>query len=307
MKMLPFLAASSLAALFSLTVLAEAEGDAPRQEAKLPANPFRPESAPSEKSLKIPLDVTPGSGMMFVKGSIAGEDCMLLWDTGCTHTTFDKAFMKRITGSDGVPVEIGGETNVADMPHLYTVDSFSLKTADGGEAAFGRFAVMSVDMRHMVGSVGTRVDGVIGMNVIGRVPAITCAAKGEIVLNPRKEECAGFGSLLRTVEMDSLLVPVKAGEKVVLMLVDSGSSFSFLKEGLWETAGEAGLLGAVDANGRGTMRSTPGVEGVIDAGGAKIRFKPLVVPENRNYIGSDVLRRCDILTYGGYVAFRPLE
>lgn len=272
-----------------------------------PKNPFIPETAPSERSIRIPLSVTPGSGMMFVKGRLGGEECMLLWDTGCTHTTFDKAFMKRLTGHDGTPVEIGGETNVADMPHMYSVETFSLDTADGGEAKFGNFAAMSVDMRHMVGSVGTRVDGVIGMNVIGRVPAITSAAKGEIVLNPRKEEVAGFGSFLRTMEMDALLVPVKVGEKTVPMLVDSGSSFSFLKEGLWETEGDAGFLGAVDANGRGMMRSTPGVEGEIEAGGAKIRFKPLVVPEDRNYIGSDVLRRCDILTYAIYIAFRPLK
>ena len=295
MKHLAVLAIAAVAAISS--PLAAAGVDAQ-------GNPFLPATAPEGAHVTVKLDVHQGSGMMFVKGRVFGEECTLLWDTGCTHTTFDRAFMKRVTGSEGMPVQITGDTNVSQMPHIYNVDSLTLGEGENS-VTFGPFMALSVDIGHMVGPVGSKVDGVLGMNVIGRTMTLMSAARGEVVFNPSMEACGGFGPVLRSLDPDSLLVPVKVGERAVPMLVDSGSSMSFLKEGLWESCGEENSFSAVDANGRTSMRQREGVEGFIDAG-VKIPFKPLVVQEDRNYIGSDVLRRCDILLRRGIMAFRPL-
>lgn len=265
-------------------------------------DPFWASVAPKEEA-RAALKVMPRTNMTFVEAELEGAKCTLLVDTGATHTTFDMAFVKRnMPGSELVPVMMMGDTNVEGAPRFMRVKSMKI-----GAAEFKDFGAMALDISHLPSSLGAKVDGILGMSTLGRVPCLLSLSSKELVFVPGKDRRDGFDRpIMRNVQDPmSILLPVKFGERVIDVLVDSGSSMTFLSnDTLWPTVGEASEMPAVDINGKTGLKPQRGEKGVLPVCHGLV-ITPLVVPQPMNRIGADVLARYDMLIAGRYIFFRP--
>ena len=264
-------------------------------------DPFRSVTAPKTEC-RVPLKLLPRNNMPLVEADVDGAKCTFLLDTGATHTTFDLAFVKKnLPNATLTPVAMMAETNVEGAPRYMRVKSMKL-----GAAEFGDFGAMALDISHLHASVGVKVDGILGMSTLGRVPCIVSFGAGEVVFAPGKESLARFGRLVQRSLSDpmSILLPVKFGERTFEVLVDSGASLTFLsRETGWPTTGEAANVPAVDINGKAKLAPLVGKKGVLPVGDG-IEISPFVVSAPMNRIGSDVLIAYDMLIAGRYVSFR---
>lgn len=264
-------------------------------------DPFWAATAP-RKECRVHLKLLPRNNMPLVEAEVDGAKGTFLLDTGATHTTFDLAFVKEnLPQAKLTPVAMMAESNVAGAPRYMRVKSMKL-----GAAEFCDFGAMALDLSHLHASVGAKVDGILGMSTIGRVPCIVSFGAGEVVFVPGKESLAGFGRPVQRSLSDpmSVLLPVKFGDRTVEVLVDSGASFTFLsRETGWPTTGEAASVPAVDINGKAKLAPLVGKKGMLPVGDG-IEVSPLVVSTPMNRIGSDVLKKYDMLIAGRYVSFR---
>ena len=264
-------------------------------------DPFWAATAP-RKECRVHLKLLSRNNMPLVEAEVDGAKGTFLLDTGATHTTFDLAFVKEnLPQAKLTPVAMMAESNVAGAPRYMRVKSMKL-----GAAEFCDFGAMALDLSHLHASVGAKVDGILGMSTIGRVPCIVSFGAGEVVFVPGKESLAGFGRPVQRSLSDpmSVLLPVKFGDRTVEVLVDSGASFTFLsRETGWPTTGEAASVPAVDINGKAKLAPLVGKKGVLPVGDG-IEVSPLVVSAPMNRIGSDVLKKYDMLIAGRYVSFR---
>ena len=283
----------AIAVFASVTCLAD--------EAVPKGDPFRSATAP-RKECRVRLKLLARNNMPLVEAEVDGATGTFLLDTGATHTTFDLAFVKKnLPNATLTPVAMMAETNVEGAPRYMRVKSMKL-----GAAEFGDFGAMALDISHLHASIGAKVDGILGMSTLGRVPCIVAFGAGEIVFAPSKESLAGFARPVQRSLSDpmSILLPVKFGERTFEVLVDSGASFTFLsRETGWPTTGEAANVPAVDINGKAKLAPLVGKKGVLPVGDG-IEVSPLVVPAPMNRIGADVLSAYDMLIAGRYVSFR---
>ena len=270
-------------------------------EAGIQGDPFRSAKAP-QKECRVRLKLLPRNNMPLVKAEVDGAKGTFLLDTGATHTTFDLAFVKKnMPHTTLTPVAMMAESNVDGAPRYMRVKSMKF-----GAAEFCDFGAMALDISHLHTSIGAKVDGILGMSTIGRVPCIIAFGAGEVVFAPCKESLAGFGHLVQRSLSDpmSVLLPVKFGDRNFEVLVDSGASFTFLSRDTgWPTTGEAANVPAVDINGKANLAPLVGKKGVLPIGDG-IEVSPLVVSGSMNRIGADVLPAYDMLIAGRYVSFR---
>ena len=266
------------------------------------ADPFWAAKAP-ERECRAAISVLRGKNMPFVKAEVGGVECTLLLDTGATHTTFDMAFVrKNLPDVKLVPVAMAADSNVEGAPRFMKLDSMKV-----GDAEFVDFGAMALDISHLPSSIGAKVDGILGMSTIGRVPCLVSLGAGELVFVPGKAARAGFGRPVKRSLADpmSVLLPARFGERAVELLVDSGSSMTFLSSDTgWPTTGEEANVPAVDINGSTGLRPQVGKRGTLPVGDG-LAVSPFVVSGPMNRIGSDVLVEYDMLIAGRYVFFRP--
>lgn len=264
--------------------------------------PFLPETAPTNDT-PVAVRVL-DNNMPLVRGEVDGRPCTLLFDTGATHTTLDRGFVTREFPDRKLEkVMLAGETNVEGSPSLLHVASLKV-----GAAGFGDFDMMVLDMAHLSDGIGEKVDGVVGMNVIGRVMTLVSLGSGEVVFSPRRDRLSGFTNAVARAASDPFSVALKAGfgDKMVPVIVDSGASMTFLGRDVgWPETDEKAELATTDVNGCGNgLRPVVGKEGPLMLG-IPVTVRPMVVPEPMNRIGSDTLRRYDMLVGWRRVAFRP--
>lgn len=264
-------------------------------------DPFWPKKSPKSE-VSVRLDVKSNNNMPLVSAELNGVACTLLLDTGATHTTFNMDFVRNAF-PDAVltPVMLMGDSNVASAPSFFNVESLKL-----GDAEFSGFGAMALGLAHLHAGIGERVDGVIGMNVIGRVPSLISLCGGEIVFCPRQERLEGLGESVARLAEDPMSIAFKAAvnEREFILIVDSGSSMTFLsRETSWPVVGEASSMSAVDVNGKASLAPRRGAAGSI-ALGMPVEISPLVVDERINCIGSDTLRKYDMMINGMSVRFR---
>ena len=284
-----------VAAVFSSVALSAAFAE---------SDPFRPEKAPAGEC-RAALDVRQGNRMPIVAGEINGVGCTLLLDTGATHTTFNMSFVREsLPDVQLVPVMMMGETNVEGAPRFMQVRSLKI-----GEVAFETFGVMALDISHLEKAVGVKVDGIIGMNVLGRVPCIISLGAGEIVFSPGAQSLAGFGRAVQRLEYDSMSIwlPATVDGRRFEVLVDSGASMTLLSSDThWPTTGVASIAPFTDINGAADLSPRSGAPGVLDVADG-IEISPVVVAEPMNRIGADTLLRYDMFVDGMSVRFRRFK
>lgn len=281
-------------------------GDAQPQASAIEAQRalFRPKTFPSAP-VRVALAVSPGSNMPFVAGSLEGRECLFLLDTGATHTTLDLNFL-RSAASDVklTPVEMAAQSNVASMPWICDVSSLRV-----GDAEFGGFKAMALDLGHLFGSVGKPIAGILGMNVLGCTRTLLSLGGGVVTFGLGKEAREGFGPPARRdpSDPDTLLLTALVGDRRVGVIVDSGSSFTLLPEySGWPASTNRFSVGAHDINAAGSLSSRLGEEGdLVLLPRASLKIRPLVTDRPLSQIGADVLRRYDLLIEERAVAFKP--
>ena len=258
--------------------------------------PFLPETAPTNDT-PVAVRVL-GNNMPIVRGEVDGKPCTLLFDTGATHTTLDRGFVERELKNHKIEkVVLAGVTNVEGLPSLMHVDSFKV-----GAAEFCDFDVMVLDISHFPKGIGEKIDGVIGMNVIGRVTTLVSLGAGEVVFAPARARLAGFTNAVDRAVSDPFSIDLKAryGEKEISLIVDSAATMTFLgRETGWPATDAKVEISATDVNGNGSsiapMVGKPG----------ELVLGPMVVAEPMNRIGADTLLKYDLLIGWQRVAFRP--
>ncbi len=254
--------------------------------------PFIPKTAPAARAA-AKLSVLPRKNMPFVSAEIDGRKCSLLFDTGATHTTFDIGFVRReLPDAKLGEVMLAGTTNVEGAPRIFHARSLRM-----GDAEFGEFEAMALDISHLMPGIGVKVDGIVGMNVIGRVPALVSLGTGKVVFNPAREERAAFGRGIARVKghpFSVALLPTFGGRRFPL-IVDSASTLTFLGKSLgWPSAERKVEIGAVEVNGKSALSTEAGVRGRL-ALGEEVEIAPMLVDEPLSRIGADTLLGYDML------------
>jgi len=269
-----------------------------------PDKPFLPKVAPKAPA-EVKLRILPGKNMAFATATLEGRKCTLLFDTGATHTTFDIGFLRRELPDVKLEgVTLAGVSNVEGAPKIFHAHSLKL-----GEAEFREFDAMALDISGLTPGIGVKVDGVIGMNVIGCVPALVSFGAGKVVFVPDKGECGGFGEGIARFKGDPMsvaMVPTINGKKFGL-IVDSAATFTFLDKSLgWPSTGEFVGIGAVDVNGKGSIKAERGRTEKLGLG-TDVEISPLLVAEPMNRIGADTLLAYDMLVDFRQVRFRKFK
>jgi len=263
---------------------------------------FLPASAPTNEAV-VAVRVL-RNNMPLVTASVDGHPCTFLFDTGATHTTLDRGFVERELKNHKLEkVVLAGVTNVEGAPSLMHAGSFKV-----GAAEFADFDMMVLDLAHLTVGIGERVDGVVGMNVIGRVMTLMSLGAGEVVFAPARSRLAGFTNAVERARSDPFSIAIKAGygEREIPLIVDSAASMTFLgRETGWPTTDEKVNLSATDVNGIGSgIAPAVGKPGELSLG-IPVSINPMVVAQPMNRIGADTLLRYDLLIGWRRVAFRP--
>ena len=261
---------------------------------------FIPRILPSVGA-KARLEELSPNNMPIVKGKLGGVECNLLVDTGATHTTFDRSFLKKNFPDlelDGVL--LAGETNVESIPSIAKAPELGM-----GEAVFAQFDIMALDLRALEESVGCAIHGIVGMNVLGATRTRISLADGEIAFSLPPEARDGFAPARRVALEDSftMTLAIKTPRGAKELIVDSGSTWTFLDESFdWPLDGNSpqgsasSQISARDINSSSLLDMEKGAKGELEFwGGAKITLEPLISKSPLNRIGSDVLRVYDIL------------
>lgn len=266
---------------------------------------FTPGVGPTNE-VAIALKVQPTNNLSLVEAVVDGVKATLLFDTGASHTTFDRAFVeKNLPAKKLEPIMLVGNTNVRAVPSSFHLDSLRL-----GEAVFGDFEAMAVPLGHLGASVGHPVDGILGMNVIRACPTLVSIGRGKAVLNPRRTDLALKGRSCTALQSSlvprlAVAIPSSATNRPsATVLVDSGCSFTFLSSDLWSPTTNALAISASDVNGTGKVRPVRGVRGTIDLG-RPVEIEPLLLKNTPNILGADTLLRYDIFFAWPSVYFLP--
>ena len=276
------------------------------------ADNFTPQTFPQTETT-VALDVNRHNHMAVVRGEVNGVEAFLLFDTGASHTTLNEDFVRRNFPSNSIQqVIMAAETNVQAQPSLVHLEELKL-----GDAAFTSFDAMVLPLGHLSPSVGERIDGVVGMNIIATTRTLISFGGGKVVFQFPAEKRYRYRPIPRIMRFDPLQITFAAKsaatatpEAAFPMIIDSASSWTFIgNTANWRKAGEAMLHGATDVNGRGSpMAFAPGVPGELDCGnGISLPVTPLIFHEPLGRIGGDMLLRYDLLVDRAQIAFEPYQ
>lgn len=262
--------------------------------------PFVPISAPSSRTV-VRLTVLPQKNMPFVSATLNGKKCNLLFDTGATHTTFDIGFLQReLPGIKLGEVMLAGKSNVRKAPKIFHADSLKL-----GNAEFAEFKAMALDISHLMSGIGVRVDGIVGMNVIGCVPTLVSLGSKKAVFNPNQSERSAFGKgIARMKERPfSVALSPSFNGKQFPLIVDSAASLTFLSKAIgWPTAKKTVELSAVAVNGGEALSTEAGASGKLMLG-ENVEITPMLTDALVSRIGADTLLKYDMLIKSSEVCF----
>lgn len=253
----------------------------------------------------VEISVTPGNNMPIVRGEIDGVACSLLFDTGATHTTFNRAFLeKNFPEMEFESVMLGGISNVKQSPSLAIAKSLKI-----GRREFKDCPVMVLDISHISASSGRQIDGVLGMNIIGLTRTVVSLHDGKVIFNAPESAREGFSPVPRIHLEDPLTITLQCKMPDAQLIIDSASSFTFFPQNAgWAAASSnAVAIAAADVNASGhALNSVEGEHGemTFQHSEAKIPVRPLLSPSPLNRIGADTLKNCDILIEHGNVGFK---
>lgn len=242
----------------------------------------------------VELTVQPRNSMALVEAAVDGVACTLLVDTGASHTTLDLNFVTNaLKGATLHEVQLMGRTNVALAPKFVETRALTI-----GDVTLETEGLMALDLGHLHQAVGRRVDGILGMNHLRTRPCILSLARRQLIWDPAPEACASFRPL-RTRDRGTtfeVLTKTPNGSPIAL-LVDTGSTYTFVDERLWPKDDEELKMGTADVNVRAEQTFRRGAAGEITCGDhLSLTIRPVLTREtNRNQLGADLFQSVDLL------------
>ncbi len=269
------------------------------------AAPLRAQPNPFEASVetvrenRVPLRIHPANNLQTLQATLNGKPCTLLFDTGASHTTFNDAFIKAaFPDLPRQPLILPGQTNVRQRPDLIPVASLSL-----GNTTLRDFYAMVLPLDHLSRAVGTPIDGILGANSIAYAPCLISlrqaavtwapsanalpanfAAAPELPLAP---ECAPLAPITLLARRTPEGAPCP-------LLLDTGSSYTFLPTSFWPAAEETLALAATNVNASNQKRYRRGQPGSLLLGECSLPITPLLTDQNHHQIGADLLANYDL-------------
>ena len=256
---------------------------------------------PSEAKITL----VEGNNMPLVEATLDGVKCTLILDTGASHTTFDVGFVTNAFPSAKLsPVELIGRTNVRSGAPCF----FGAKKLEVGSMTFDAREAMAFPLGQLNAVVGRRVDGILGMNHLLARPFLLSLAEGRIIWDPPTEARMDFVRAVSTSRDNrrELRVMTPKGETLPL-LIDSGSTWTFVEKGLWPEAEREARFSSADVNRR-AMESMPyGVRQKVTSG-VEFELEPLIAPQRGlNQIGASALKELDVIFDGEEVYLRHVR
>lgn len=245
----------------------------------------------------VPLDVRPDTGLPILHARLDGVPCALLFDTGATHTTFDRGFIERAFPERPLrPIALGGTTNVTSGPAAFRVGALTL-----GNAELRGFLGMTLPLGHLSKAVGTQVDGILGMNAMAYAPFALAMGKGLVTWYPEGTRRPA-GTPLPVSQAgrgNALFLEARAmprGETFPV-LIDSGASLTFLGEAHWPQAKESApvALSATGVNASRAASFREGRPGSLFLGDFRLPVRPLLGNGGDATLGADALRGVTLL------------
>ncbi len=236
---------------------------------------------------ELPLTVHPSTHLQIFQATLNGVPCTMLFDTGASHTTFDRGFIEKHFPSLTLhPIQVNAESNVQQSPSVFRVTSFKL-----GQANLKDFYAMTLPLGHL----GIKVDGILGMNTMAYAPFILDIGNQSVTWLPKETPFPEDAIVLPTLLIDHKTLRLKAtiGEVKMPILLDSGSSYTFFPKGLWredETA-SAVAFQTSDVNAVAQQSFTRGVKGDIQIGAYTWTLTPFLSAEPGLQLGADELKK----------------
>ncbi len=249
------------------------------------------------------IEVVEGNNMPVVKAKIDGVECLMLVDTGATHTTLDLSFAKERLGEERLQdVMLVGATNVKTAPKFVKAETLEV---DGENIPVS--GVMAIDLAHLPKAVRRPVAGILGMDHLTHAPFILSLGEGKLKWNPTDVERKGFVKVPSRLRGNSRELAAKLPSgKIVWLLADTGSTFTFLGEGLWRKGEGSVEMVAAGVNSAKGEKNSRGERGRIEFGpDFAVEAEPMLTGEkDLNQVGSDLFRRVDLLVDGEGISLR---
>lgn len=259
-----------------------------------------------DESIGVELNVLKGNNMPLVEAELDGVKCTLILDTGASHTTFDSAFVTNAFPSAVLePVALMGRTNLKEgAPSL-----FGAKKLKVGAMEIPAEDAMALPLSQLSAMVGRRIDGILGMNHLAVAPFVISLSNARLTWRPIAEMVAGFDKVETAPHGGryDLVITLPDGKKVPL-LIDSGSSWTFVEATHWPVAPSAAeQLKAADVNGEAKEQIRRGVPQRVNCG-IDMELSPIIAPQpGLNQIGASDLKRYDIFFNFGEIRMKEVK
>ena len=246
---------------------------------------------------RLEVTVLPGNNLQTVQATLNGKPCVLLLDTGASHTTIDRDFLaKTFPDLPTQPVALGGDTNVETAPLAFPILSLKL-----GETELKRFVGMALPLGHLAESVGTRIDGILGMNALAYAPFRLSLRDRAVTWYSSVPDLTGATELpvLQTLGDNSLhLVASRAGDAqstTFPVLLDSGASLTFMDSERWPAAEGEAALTTTGVNEAANVSLKRGAKDDLRLGTHTLTLEPLLRPGEEPILGADSLLKMNDL------------
>ncbi len=236
---------------------------------------------------ELPLTVHPTNLLQTLQAELNGVPCTLLFDTGASHTTFDRGFIeKHFPTLKQYAIQVNADTNVKTQPTVVGIASLTL-----GKAELTDFYAMTLPLEHL----GIKVDGILGMNSMAYAPFILDIGAQKVTWQPKGTSLPDGAVALPTLQVGSETIRVVAqiGDETLPVLIDSGSSYTFFPKGLWHEA-EEGVTVAMqtsDVNAAAQQSFTKGAPCEMKVGDYTWKVTPLLSPNPGLLLGADELKK----------------
>ncbi len=262
---------------------------------------FRPQKIEwGEKPVTFELNER--TGLLLAKTEFAGKPCTFLVDTGATHTSWNLSFMQEKHPEIALrQVTNVGQSNVDAALHVFVVPSLKV-----GDTTFRQFLGIAVPLDHLSKTMGTEVDGILGMSVMGRRP-FRFSAKDR-TLTWQAEATPPEGAVALDVKKDladnciHLNARVDGSSQTFTALIDSGANMTSMDSKVWPDSGASTTIETTNVN---TMNSAQtfktGATRTLVLGDFKTPIaNPVLkdIPDSIAILGIGTLRNFDLFLDG---------
>lgn len=250
------------------------------------------QQAPSEEQL-MAMERDAHSGLILITAMVNEVPMRMMLDTGATHTILHKDSAAKLQNVMWLNTDnVVFSSNSSQRPRML------ITTLQAGPGLSPRhlFAVMDLSAVHRM--MSEKIDGIIGMDVLGSLPFTFDFRKGEFYWGI--PENTAMAPLYGTMERGGrMMVAAKNGGKVIKLLLDTGSVITRVPADAWSegSAGEiAARLGNVDTTKNVTVEEGKPGELEVAPGVTLKGVQPLLNKGNESrLLGIDALKESTLL------------